>query len=69
MTDPIKWFISILLGSARTRAIDERGKTGGKKKNVEGREGGVGRMRREEKEKEALEQILSGFGGFDYGGL
>jgi len=26
-------------------------------------------MRREEKEKEALEQILSGFGGFDYGGL
>lgn len=26
-------------------------------------------MRSEEKEKEVLEQILSGFGGFDYGGL
>lgn len=32
MTDPIKWFISILLGRARTRAIDERVKTGEKKK-------------------------------------
>lgn len=66
MTDPIKWFISILAGSAKVAQWGERKKAEKKKGKIEKKAWRrKGRMRKEEKKEEAKSVVLvnSGYGG------